>query len=66
MEGCKNQLILNNAGKADLISNVFNTAHSVTYNDLSDPATESAVNGATTIVNYLKPEVRDSELPSLR
>lgn len=64
LKGNDNVLILSDAGKADLISKAFNSAHTVTFNDLSDPITESTVAGSTLFLNFLSPEINESDLPT--
>lgn len=60
-----NKVVLDNSTKAEIIGNSFNLAHFTTFNERSNPTTESHVNGSSLIVNFLTPQIDESILPTV-
>jgi Reverse transcriptase (RNA-dependent DNA polymerase)/Endonuclease-reverse transcriptase len=54
------------ADKANEIGSAFCKAHSTTFNDLSDPSTESAVGLSYNNINFFLPLINESCLPTPR
>lgn len=66
LKTASNQLILTDFERAEEIGKALNVAHYTTYKDHSEPLTESTVKGSSLLINFLTPEIHESDLPTPR